>query len=522
LNNFDHILRKCIKKRISFGIFVISLFVTSCAPGTATPASVQNALPTIAITSEPTITPTLPLESLPVTRQSIDTFVSALQNAGIDSSIEKILENGLKNQTITAVDGSTFEIATTHIDPDPTRQSELLEGDYPLMIKMENEWVEVTPGILSEKAGLLFYYLNRGYTPENIRLVQNQNVQLEMNTAISVNQVFGNFTNEDWLKVLSDWGQIQNSFNNQKNVVIGFPYDWSISDALIQNTMIDFNNKASIAASQLIEDGTSIESLLEYKAKNKASDEDMLKIFEFVVRSRVLQYPEIRSWHVTDEVAAAFVQENPENRFWTEATGLEPAQLALTAAEWVKKDNPSAQTYVTEPNIFDTANPAASTEIEYFYHEFLPEIAEENSNHVIDGVIGENNWWIFEPPDWQIISKRMDQILSSGLTIGGSETLVITGDTPINDCCGRIKQVEITNRNYNQADIFAQWLNLYLQKGVTRIGFGGLLDDKEAWTNDGGLPDANPLLLDDNLKPKFSFYAVEKILLDWLQRGAEQ
>lgn len=501
------------------------LLLSACSPSDSTLTSTVTltVVPTVTMgPTAPTITPTPSLVSLPVTRQCIDTFVVALQNAGVDTSAEKIFGNGLKIQNITAVDGSTFEIATTHIDPDPTRLSELLEGDYPLMIKMENEWVEVTPGILSEKAGLLFYYLNRGYTPENIRLVQNQNVQLEMNTAISVNQVFGNFTNEDWLKILSDWEQIQNSFNNQKNVAIGFPYDWSISDVLIQNTMIDFNNKASIAASQLIEDGTSIESLLEFKVKNQASDEDMLKIFEFIVRSRVLRYPEIRSWHVTDEIAAAFVQETPETRYWTEATGLDPAQLSLAAAELVKKDNPSAQTYVTEPNIFDTGNPVASAEIDYFYQEFLPEIVEGNSRHIIDGVIGENNWWIFEPPNWEIISKRMDQIMSSGLTIGGSETLVIIGDIPINNCCGRIKQVEVTNRNYTQADIFAQWLNLYLSKGVTRIGFGGLLDDKEAWTNDGGLPDANPLLLDDNLHPKFSLYAVEKILLDRLISMSER
>lgn len=514
-----------MKPRLILLTLLVFAILSSCAPVTTpTPAPTATEAATIVptVTTAPTITPTPSLVSLPVTRQCIDSFVVALQNAGLDTSAEKIFKNGLKIQNMTAVDGSTFEIATTHIDPDPTRQSELLEGDYPLMIKMENEWVEVTPGILSEKAGLLFYYLNRGYTPENIRLVQNQNVQLEMNTAISVNQVFGNFTNEDWLKILSDWEHLQNSFNNQKNVTIGFPYDWSISDALIQNTMIDFNNKASIAASQLIEDGTSIESLLEFKVKNQASDEDMLKIFEFIVRSRVLQYPEIRSWHVTDEVAAAFVQENPENRFWTEATGLEPAQLALAAAELVKKDNPSAQTYVTEPNIFDTGNPVASAEIDYFYQEFLPEIVEGNSKHIIDGVIGENNWWIFEPPNWEIISTRIDKILSSGLTIGGSETLVITGDIPINNCCGRIKQIDVTNRNYTQADIFAQWLNLYLSKGVTRIGFGGLLDDKEAWTNDGGLTDANPLLLDDSLHPKFSLYAVEKILLDRLKTMSER
>jgi len=66
-----------------------------------------------------------------------------MQKAGINITAEQILQQGLQIQTITGADGKKYEIAFAHLDPDPNKQGETLEGDYPLMIKTENGWKEL-------------------------------------------------------------------------------------------------------------------------------------------------------------------------------------------------------------------------------------------------------------------------------------------------------------------------------------------------------------------------------------------
>jgi hypothetical protein len=205
----------------------------------------------------------------------------------------------------------------------------------------------------------------------------------------------------------------------------------------------------------------------------------------------------------------------PAVNFWALATGLSPVELTEKVAQWVKKDNPEAKTFITEGDIFDTGNPIAAASIDYFYNVYIPGIIKNDSNHYIDGVIGENNWWIYEPQDWSVISKKIDSLTSNGLAIGGSETMIVSGDTPINDCCGRHKLVQITDPKLAQAEMYAQWLDLYLNKGIKTIGFGNI-DDFYAWTQDVNLPDAAPTFFDIDFRAKPAYYAMVQVLYEHL------
>ncbi|HRJ59363.1 MAG TPA: endo-1,4-beta-xylanase, partial [Anaerolineales bacterium] len=101
----------------------------------------------------------------------------------------------------------------------------------------------------------------------------------------------------------------------------------------------------------------------------------------------------------------------------------------------------------------------------------------------------------------------------NGFEIGGSETMVVSGPVPINDCCGRSKLIEIEDPRLAQAEMFAQWLDLYLDKGVKTIGFGNI-DDFYAWTQDSGPPDANPTLFDIDFRAKPAYYAIVQVLYE--------
>jgi GH35 family endo-1,4-beta-xylanase len=63
--------------------------------------------------------------------------------------------------------------------------------------------------------------------------------------------------------------------------------------------------------------------------------------------------------------------------------------------------------------------------------------------------------------------------------------------------------------------LFRDLLTLYLSKGINIFGFGGI-DDYNAWTNDTGLPDANPLLFDDEFRAKPDYYAIIRVLYEHL------
>ena len=127
-------------------VLLVAIILASCAPAvkvvpteTAVPMSTFTLVP-----PTPTSTPTPPIETLPVTQKSVSQFVSSMQTAGINITAEQILQQKLEIQTLIGADGKQYEIATAHLDPDPSKQGEILEGDYPLLIKTEKGWNEAT------------------------------------------------------------------------------------------------------------------------------------------------------------------------------------------------------------------------------------------------------------------------------------------------------------------------------------------------------------------------------------------
>jgi len=93
--------------------------------------------------------------------------------------------------------------------------------------------------------------------------------------------------------------------------------------------------------------------------------------------------------------------------------------------------------------------------------------------------------------------------------------MIVSGEKPINDCCGRHKLVQIQDPEQAQAEMYAQWLDLYLDKEIKTIGFGNI-DDFYAWTQDVGLPDANPTFIDIDFRVKPAYYAMVRVLYQHL------
>jgi len=504
-------------------ILFVSLVLASCAPA-AIAIPTEISAPTHTAIPVPTNTQTLAPENIADAKDLsvwVDEYVHAYGGKVVVDGVEmdarqltnELRGNGDRHIELKIVNGSRILF--------------LVVNEIPLAIQEENgAWQAATMAKLGQLKGVEFecsLRLDPRRYQEFLRISEmtlGNSPVVVFTTQLDVTTVFGDFTQADWQNVLDNWDSIQNDFSSG-TVPAGYPYYWKSGiDGMDADVIRAFGGNPQFRSQQLYEgglrpDGNRIEPLRSFRLQK--SQEDMLKIFEFVVRARVLQFPEIKRWDVSDEVSGAYVQYLYNNvtevNFWGLATGLKPSELTLKVADWVKEDNPEAMTYINEANIFDSGNPIAKDELDYFYGVYISEIIAGNDNSSIDGVVGQNNWWIYEPQDWQIISERMDFLQENGFEIGGSETMVVSGPVPINDCCGRSKLIEIEDPRLAQAEMFAQWLDLYLDKGVKTIGFGNI-DDFYAWTQDSGPPDANPTLFDIDFRAKPAYYAIVQVLYE--------
>jgi hypothetical protein len=150
-------------KRILKFTLILSFLLTACSSTTRTPFVITvtptSLKPTLTemTTAIPSETPFLPLEKQSVTQESVSQFAIAMQKAGININAEQILRQGLKIQTVIGVGGKQHEIVFTHLDPDPSKQGETFEGDYPLLIKSDKgEWEFTTFKNIGDIVGINF------------------------------------------------------------------------------------------------------------------------------------------------------------------------------------------------------------------------------------------------------------------------------------------------------------------------------------------------------------------------------
>lgn len=114
------------------GTKAIDLPTATLTPQTYTTLPTETLFPTL--TSTP-----IPVEQLPQTKQILAEFVQTFRAVGADISTDQLIQKGLEIRTVTGKDKKQYEIVFVNISG--TTQ---LEGDYPLMIKMDDEWNRVT------------------------------------------------------------------------------------------------------------------------------------------------------------------------------------------------------------------------------------------------------------------------------------------------------------------------------------------------------------------------------------------
>jgi len=389
----------------------------------------------------------------------------------------------------------------------------------------DGKWREATLARLSELSGVIFEFSRSG-TPDDrqddyarvLEKVAGRGSNFTFPGEMDTCRIFNEFSKDDWNKVIANWDEIKQGLDKGE-VPAGFPYQWQGAYDLIDYvkthvTEPQFRGQHLVEA-RLSEYCLLSGSIIRTYEEQGFGNEDMLKILEFVVRTRVIKFSEVTKWDVQDEMIATYLEgvvgEDPSKRFWNNATGLNPAEITAQVADWVKQDHPQAKTYIVEDVIFEDKYDWAQANIVEF-DKYIQTLHDSDAK--VDGIISENNFWIFAPPDMGYISQKIDEFNTLGYEIGGAETMIITGDDMINDP-RRPRLTQVSDRNLAQAELYQDLLNLYLSKGIRNFGFGGI-DDYNAWTNDVGLPDADPLLFDDDFHAKPSYYAILQVLFEHL------
>jgi len=428
------------------------------------------------------------------------------------STPEAVIDR-LEEKTGTGKDGTPFKALVDS------------ETNTILFLKVQNEktgeweWETASAGHLRDQLGLTFTITNAEVSDFNeqqkiLEMMCGNECEIGIAGEMQMNMVFQEFNAEEWLRVLENWESIQADFSERK-VPENYPYYWRDIDSLMSD-YIRMANNAGVTVKfksagllwptfdNLTSGGTTkiIHDL-------NLPPEDNLKLLEFIVKSRVLNYPEIQSWNVSDEVIAAEVLNESNLVVWNKLTGLNSPELIAQMATWVKESNPNAQTIMNEHGVFNYNNNWTQAT-----HDRTLIVLEKLSqqNAPVDSFMDQQNLWIgtgLDPTKMNLDIQRIQQL---GFSIAGSEIIIsvnpqfaIDGNTTVrNPAMGNTPEAK-------QAQMYQDLINILLTNNVSHIGFGGF-DDNTAWTIGTGQPEANPTLFDSSYQPKLAYYFIMQAL----------
>jgi endo-1,4-beta-xylanase len=449
-------------------ILVLLFFLTACSAVTTTPLaptetpylleSISTETLTPIPSETPTTTPLPPIESFSATQKSVSQFASAMQKAGINITAELILKQGLQIQTVIGADGKEYEIAFAHLDPDPSTQGEILEGDYPLMIKVNNGWKELGREIV-QISGLDSFG----------SLIEYREIRSEYD---NLDKTYGKyFTLGAVTYIWDDQHPKTNEYDNAWT-------DWEISRAkkvginkFRLQVLIWGEGSSSYSGFSKDELTAEMEKTIEIQMKHFTQ----LGVNEFVVVNE-----------------SAYAGSGRKNDIFYRIIGNDYVKIAFQKAR--STNNKAILIYNDFENQYNY-NPAAT------HTKDIIELLK--ADNLIDGVGVQMHLKARDGIDYENITETL---IGYGLPVYITEMSIdMTGIPDIQE----------------QALIWERTIEAILKskqcKSITVWGIG----DKYSWEFTSGKTNANSTLFDDMLEPKAQFYTVQKALLEKLPLKAK-
>jgi GH35 family endo-1,4-beta-xylanase len=337
---------------------------------------------------------------------------------------------------------------------------------------------------------------------------------------LQTQQVFQNFTTQTWSSVVDNWESVKNQLDD-KNVPPGYPYYFDYGKEMIHEvTEVSISGHPKIRGLWLFHGGEMSDSI----RNGDFSGEELSHILEFIIKSIVLQFPEVTRWDATDELINRFLAftkpTDPQVRLWYKILDKSPAQvkipdiadLVILIAQWIKEANERAEIIITEDFLLDNNYQYALTSINAF-NELLENISSKSKSFLFYGIDCENNILVYDGLDTEKMRATIQKWKGWGFQLFSSETMII---------CSAEYRAWLKGRLMGKVDpgeqqelMYAQLLQLYLDAGAPAFGFGEL-GDMDNWIEMGSNPIHNtaPGIFDADYRKKRPYFALAKTLFE--------
>lgn len=444
-------------------IFV--MLISSCTPGTVTPTMASESKisqVTLPATLTPMPTKTEQVADLPQTILVVDQFVATMKTAGIVLNVNNISQN-LSINEMTGINGQEFEVATTFLDPDSNQQGESLEGNYPLMIKINGgEWENISIGNFSSLLGINSGTLLEGGGSTDydiIKAVERENFNFGM------------------IAIPQDQDNPQAGPDN---------YDYGYTDFEVGDA-----GKGMPLMSHLLVWPSRVPNWM--KNGSYDSDQTMLMMTQWITTT-MQKYPQIKIWEVVNEAGSQdFFEQKLGPDYFVEffriARQIRP-DVTLIYNDYANHGSPESGS----PNGDRTQHTV----------EVLDKLKREGN--LVDGVGVEMVIYADELPSYENVTETLK---AYNMPVYVTEFAVIMTNIPGSQ----------ESRLLTQAEIYHNLVVAILKSGCKTIVYFNQSDKYSPWESDSRLPEysstkAIPTLFTDNYEPKPAYYAVLKALYE--------
>ena len=508
------------------GVTSAGLVLSACGiEATEMPTSTTipaTQVPTATITPAPTFTPTP--ETL-VTLKDLSLWVDDYVNAYGG----KVTVNGVEMDVV-QLTGKIRENPDSFVLTKEINSNKfyfLMVNDVPISVASADSmsWTEASLRILAELKGIEFEFQWAGND-----YLRQTNVDISKYASLSklignsfviggglqTQQIFQNFSTKDWRRVLDNWAGIKEQLDG-KIVPGGYPYFLDYGRNMIREvTDASTNGQPKMRGMWLMHGGP---LMLEEIRAGDFSAQELLNILEFIIKTALLNFPEVQRWDATDELTNAFVSKNINFRYWYRIFDKAPgdvrisdvADLMILIAGWIKDINPDTEAIITEDAILDFNNEYAPWAINAF-NQVLENIASKSKSYLFKGIDCENNLWVYDGLNLEKMEANIKKWKDWGFQLYGTETMILSGASSAQRrtksiLSGKVDPIE------QQELMYSQLLQFYLDAGAPTFGFGEL-GDMDNWLEMGDDPlyDTAPGIIDINYRKKRPYFAIAKTL----------
>jgi len=413
-------------------------------------------------------------------------FINALNNAGMKLTLGEFLTNGLQYKTITGVDGKNYEIAYYHLDPDPKKKGEALEGDIPMMIKTENGWEEIS---ISNSCKIM---------------------------GLTCGTVSGIGITRDWIPDHEEVKKIMidgNALKIDYDLMWWLPEKEQQSDSLRTGpTTFNFKNTDDAAAfaknnqlklsgqTLLVQNPYFLPSWLK-DISNSRNKEQLFTIAKEHIKELVSRYPEATEWTVLAELQNPYF-ENP----WVKTFGLSDVNWITDLYMTTKTINPNAKLVYSD---FDIEFGGTKADRLFQIMKKAKEAGAPIDVIAFQMHINAKDL-LSNPKKLEALGKQIDRYKEIGISVEiGEMDISMIG-------ISRDPQ----KRMNLQAKVAKDIIETALVHGVKNIFLFGV-NDKHSWKNqeqNGGGPEADATFFNEESNRKLSYFTLLQSITDYSAR----